>query len=176
MTCGVESTDLIATGSTKSVNVSSLPYTVKLQNSISYLSCYYHIAPAKYSFKDGAKIKIKIDKAANVSAYLFGGNSRENASISVVSNNATVTVGTEYVIDASTEAILLVNPNLNQLITSFSFTFVVSGTEYSWWEKLIMGPNGMIYFYVAIGCGAAIVVILISVVVCLIVRCCRKRS
>jgi hypothetical protein len=29
-TCGVDSLDLIATGSTKTVNVSSLPYSVKL--------------------------------------------------------------------------------------------------------------------------------------------------
>lgn len=46
--------------------------------------------------------------------YLYGGNSRTNASISVVSNNATLTVGTEYVLDISTEAVLVAVPVSNK--------------------------------------------------------------
>ncbi|CDW88451.1 UNKNOWN [Stylonychia lemnae] len=174
--CGVDSLELIASDSTKTVNVSSLPFSVKVQNSLSYLACYYHIKPLQYTWKNGAQIKVKIEKAGNVSAYLFGGTSRDNASISIIANNATATVSTEYTVDASTEIIIVVNPNLNQAITSFTFSFSISGSQYSWWEKLIMGPNGQIYFWVAIGCGALIVFVLLAVIIFLIVRCCRKSS
>lgn len=93
-----------------------------------------------------------------------------------MASNATLTTGTLYEIDASTELILIVNPNANVRNGNFNFTFVMSGTQYSWWEKLIAGPNGTTYFWVGIGCGGAIVLILIIIIIWLIVRCCRRRA
>lgn len=70
----------------------------------------------------------------------------------------------------------MINPNSNVKNANYNFTFVMSGTQYSWWEKLIAGPNGTTYFWIGIGCGGAIVLILIAVVIWLIVRCCRGRA
>ena len=126
--CGTDNLDLIATDNSKTVKVASLPYSVVVSNSINYLSCYYHISPQKYLYKDGAKIDIVIDTAANVSVYLLGGNSRTNASTAIVASNATATVGTKYQIDASMEAILVVNPVTNNKNTKFQFTFQMSGS------------------------------------------------
>ena len=79
-TCGVDSLELIATDNQKTVNVGNLPYKVTVSNRENYLSCYYHIAPEKYLYKEGAKIYIQVEKAAHMSIYLLGGNSRTNAS------------------------------------------------------------------------------------------------
>eukprot|EP00347_Sterkiella_histriomuscorum_P011686 403371497 len=174
--CGTDNLDLIATDNSKTVKVASLPYSVVVSNSINYLSCYYHISPQKYLYKDGAKIDIVIDTAANVSVYLLGGNSRTNASTAIVASNATATVGTKYQIDASMEAILVVNPVTNNKNTKFQFTFQMSGSQYSWWEKLIAGPNGTTYFWVAIGCAAGVAALILAVVIWLIVRCCRRSA
>lgn len=114
--------------------------------------------------------------ATDMGVYLLGGNKRTNASIAIVSNNASMTVGQEYSIDISTEAILVAIPNTNKLTGKYEFTYSLSGDEYSWLEKLISGPNGTTYFWVAIGCAAGIGALLLILIIFLIVRCCRRRS
>ena len=49
-----------------------------------------------------------------MNVYLYGGNSRKNASIPLVVNNATVSIGLDYVTDISTEMILVVIPVANK--------------------------------------------------------------
>jgi len=67
-----------------------------------------------------------------VNVYLYGGNSRKNASIPLVVNNATVSVGLDYVTDISTEMILVVIPVANKSDGQFIFTYSVQGTAYNW--------------------------------------------
>ena len=52
----------------------------------------------------------------------------------------------------------------------------MSGTQYSWWEKIISGPNGETYFWVAIGCAAGVGALILAIVIWLIVRCCRRSA
>jgi hypothetical protein len=128
LSCGVDSLDLIANDNSKTVTISNLPYSVVVSNTLNYMSCYYHIAPEKYVYKSGAMISIVVNKATNVSAYLLGGSSRTNASTTIVSNNASVTVGTKYQVDASMGFILVVNPNTSYANTAVSFTYYMEGT------------------------------------------------
>jgi hypothetical protein len=113
-TCGVGSNSLEASGSEKTVTVASLPYSTVSANALTYLSCYYHIKAASHTWKEGAKLKIKITKATDMSIYIYGGNSRENASIAVVTNNATASLNLAYEVDISTEAVIAAVPVANK--------------------------------------------------------------
>lgn len=158
------------------MTVDVLPYSVNVAHTITYLSCYYHISGEKYNWEDGAKLKIMVNKVSDVNLYLLGGNSRENASIAIIDNNATMVAGTTYEIDISTEAILVAVPVANKQTGSYSFTYEVSGSEYSWWQKLIHGPDGELYFWIAIGCAAGIGALFLAIIIVIIVKCCRRSS
>ena len=118
LTCGVESLDLIAGGSTNTVTVSKLPYYTVASNSKNYLGCYYHIAGETNIWKNGAKINVTLVSATDVSVYMYGGNNRSNASISVTSNNVTLSLNITYSIDISADAMLLVLPNSGKFTTT----------------------------------------------------------
>jgi hypothetical protein len=47
----------------------------------------------------------------NVTAYMYGGNSRSNASIAINSNNDTLAVNKSYSIDVSSDVMLVMIPN-----------------------------------------------------------------
>jgi len=111
-----------------------------------------------------------------VNVYILGGNSRTNASIALVMNNASATVGNPYLVDISTEAIIVALPVANKNTGSYAFTYTIKGEEYNWWEKLIYGPDGELYFWVAIGCAIAVGILIIAVLIVLIVKCCRRGS
>ena len=84
--------------------------------------------PEQYKWKDGAIMKLYIEKATDVQIQIFGGNSRSNASRSVLYNNATAWAGQVVTIDASMEAIILVKPREYVLNgASFSFKYGVGG-------------------------------------------------
>lgn len=55
-------------------------------------------------------------------------------------------------------------------------TYTIDGTEYNWWQKLIYGPDGELYFWVAIGCAAAIGALFLAVAIALIVYCCKRKN
>ena len=116
---------------------------MSVSNYINYLSCYYYLQVDDYTFKDGAKIDFTVLSQGDVRFYLYGGNSRTNASTSVTIGNTSLTTGQVYSVDVSMGAVLVILPVVNKTSsTSFSFTYVVSGSQYSWWESLIIGPNG----------------------------------
>ena len=69
-----------------------------------------------------------------MNVYLYGGNSRKNASIALVSNNATPSMGLDYVTDISTEMIIVVVPVANKLDGTFTFTYTIQGTAYNWFQ------------------------------------------
>jgi hypothetical protein len=64
---------------------------------------------------------------------MYGGNSRSNATIAVTDKNASLNTSQTYSIDGSSDAMLLLLPNVNSNISSFSFSYYASGTEYNWW-------------------------------------------
>ena len=66
---------------------------MRVSNAKSYLSCYYHISAYTNIWKAGSKINIKLNSANNVAVYMYGGNSKTNASIAVLAANLSLTVG-----------------------------------------------------------------------------------
>lgn len=53
----------------------------------------------------------------NVTAYMYGGNSRSNASIAVTASNSSLVTSKSYSIDASSDVMLVMIPN-NQSTTT----------------------------------------------------------
>jgi len=107
---------------------------------------------------------------------MYGGNGRTNASISV-NSNASLTVGTTYYIDVSAGAMLMILPVTGkQSSTYYSFTYKISGSGYSWWESLIVGPNGKKYFIIGIVCAAVIGALILAGTITVIVKCCCCRN
>ena len=119
---------------------------------------------------------MKLTSAQNVYVYMYGGNSRSNASITVADNNQSLSLGLPYIVDVSAGAVVLVLPYTNQSSVSFTFEYYVTGTEYNFWEKLVVGPHGETYFIVGLACGSAIVLSILIGVICCIVRCCRREE
>ena len=175
-TCAVDDLELTAHSYTQTVTVSNLPSTVRVSNRLSYLSCYYHIKADPFTWKDGGKINIKITNTTDVSFYLYGGNSRTNASINFTAANASLTSNKTYSIDISTEAILLILPTANKKTGTYVFTYSLSGEEYNWWQKLIMGPKGQTYFIIAIVCAGVVGLTFLIVFIILIVYCCKRKN
>ncbi|CDW85428.1 UNKNOWN [Stylonychia lemnae] len=175
--CGVDSLELIGTGSNKTVTVSKLPYKVSVQNTVNYLSCYYHLKVEGGTWKDGAKIKVVIQNQSDVRAFLYGGNSRTNASLNQTTANASLIIGQVYSIDISTEAMLVVLPVTDKAdTTTFKFSFQVVGTEFNYWEKLIYGPNGFTYYIVGLTLAGVIGLLILLSIIWGIIICCKRRN
>ena len=71
---------------------------------------------------------------------------------------------------------LVIVPTADREITQFTINYIVEGDEYPWWQKLIIGENGQLYFYIAVVCAGLIVVILLAILILCCVRCCRKKD
>lgn len=72
---------------------------------------------------------------------------------------------------------ILVIPNANRTnTTSFQFTFYVSGEQYGYWEKLIVGPNGFTYYIIALVCAGIIGLSFLTIIIFLIVRCAKRKN
>jgi hypothetical protein len=173
--CGVNSLELTATSSFKTINRTSFPSYVTVANKKSYLACYYHIKPESYKWKDGASIKILFSKLYDVNVQIFGGNSRTNASIPQVLNNLTVKAGQLVSVDASMEAVILIRPRDYRFNpTYFEFKFGIDGTQYPWYEAYFIGPDGKTYIIAAIAIASVIALILVIAVILCVVRCVNK--
>lgn len=81
-----------------------------------------------------------------------------------------------YSVDVSNDIIILALPNANAISSnSFTFEYYISGTEYNWWEKLIIGPNGTKYYIIALACAGAVGAAILLGIILGIVYCCKKR-
>jgi hypothetical protein len=110
-----------------------------------------------------------------VKFYVFGGNSRSNASIAINSGNQTFSAGSNVVVDVSTEAIILVQPRDYRFTgVNFKFSYAVIGEIYPWYESYIIGPDGYTYFIVGVSVGGVIALILLIVVILCIIKCVRS--
>lgn len=158
------------------MQVNNFPAYVTVSNAKSYKACYYTIAPAAYSFKDGAQIKLNLTSAQNMQVSVFGGTSRTNASYTVLYQNQTLPVGTVVAIDASMGFVLVVRALDNKLSpTSFSFNYEVQGSQYSYLESLIIGPDGQTYFIAGVAIFSFIAAILLAAVIYGCYHCLHER-
>ena len=80
-------------------------------------------------------------------------------------------------VDVSSGLMLLILPTTNKFIgTKFSFTFQVTGSEYNFFEKLVLGPNGKTFMIIGVVMAAVIFIIIFGLIIYGIVKCCRKSK
>lgn len=107
--------------------------------------------------------------------YVFGGNSRTNASIALNGmKNDTFKAGQLLTVDASAGLVVLVQPNANNVNGSFSFKYgVSSGERYPFYEKYFLGKDGETWQWVAVGVASFMALMLLIVILLCIIKCCR---
>lgn len=84
--------------------------------------------------------------------------------------------GSLVTVDASSGATIFVRPRDNRFLSSFQITYAVTGDEYVWIEKYILGPQGMTWFIVGVSVASFMALLLLIAIICCIVRCCRRRK
>jgi hypothetical protein len=62
-----------------------------------------------------------------MTVYMYGGNSRSNASIAITPNNDTLEVNNTYSIDVSSNAMLVMIPDNEATSNSFQFEYYALG-------------------------------------------------
>jgi len=97
--------------------------------------------------------------------------------------NMTIKLGNSYEsgslisVDAGTGLLLFVRPrDFRFYPTGFMFTYAVTGDEYVWIEKYILGPQGMTWFIVGVSVASFIALLILIAIICCIVHCCRNRK
>mmetsp|Transcript_1705 Transcript_1705/g.1167 ORF Transcript_1705/g.1167 Transcript_1705/m.1167 type:complete len:189 (-) Transcript_1705:386-952(-) len=138
-------------------------------------ACYWHFYVDDYEWEEGSYINVKVRSQSNVQVYMFGGNSRRNASINLTVGNSSLTT-TTYSIDASAEVMLMMVPVEQANSTEFKFSVYASGEQYSWLKALYIGEDADFYFYLTIIAGSLIVLILFIILIICICRCCKKSN
>jgi hypothetical protein len=63
-----------------------------------------------------------------MTAYVYSGTSRSNYTNNILTTNATMTVGSTYLVDVSSDAMMVLIPTKDKTITSFSINYYVSGS------------------------------------------------
>lgn len=71
---------------------------------------------------------------------------------------------------------LFIRPRDNRFLSSFSFKYAVTGDEYVWIEKFVIGPDGMTYFIVGVSIASFMALLILIAIICCIVSCCRKHK
>lgn len=85
-------------------------------------------------------------------------------------------IGQLITLDASSGATVFVRPRDNRFLSSFELYYAVTGDEYIWIEKYIIGPDGMTWFIVGVSVASFMALLLLIAIICCIVACCRKRK
>ena len=85
-------------------------------------------------------------------------------------------VGTVVSVDASMGLVVVVRPRDNRLWpASFSFKYGVKGSQYSFLESLIIGPDGQTYFIAGVSIFSVIAAILLAAVIYGCYHCLNER-
>ena len=74
-------------------------------------ACYWHISVPLYTWTLGTYIGIEVLASKNSSLYMFGGNSRTNASINITKYNTSLVTGEVYFLDATSDVMLVLVPS-----------------------------------------------------------------
>ena len=136
--CGLYNTNgsfvIEASTNTSSFTFDGLRYKDAEYKVKSVDTCYYQVQNPTYYYVNGS-ISIKFTKIEEgVNIYLNGGSDVYNSSMQIISNNQTVTVGSQYSVDQSTNFIVTAVPKYNNYNTSFTFEYFAEGIEYPWYE------------------------------------------
>ena len=88
------------------------------------------------TYKMKPTIYFKVTEMKNVNVYVYGGKSKEKATISLVTNNEMPSENEVYMVDASDDDGILVVafPNKDQMDTKFAFSY--------WAEEILEDPVG----------------------------------
>lgn len=90
-----------------------------------YDACYWELTAAP---SEGNSIHIKVTKAKNVNAYFYGGDSRSEATVSVVEDNAVLKAGETYHVPTDKGGLLTALPVLGETDTEFEFEYFIAPT------------------------------------------------
>lgn len=158
-----------------------------------YDSCYYEIGAVELSEDEvnnikkgvlGVGIQLTVTKASKMNVFLYGGNSRHNATESVVPGNGQVELNKPYFVDYQKGMLLVAYPSEENLDTEFEFKYELKGytksdllngqevRESNWWD--FEGPDGefllliisAVVGFLVIGCLA----------VCIGYYCCCRKG
>lgn len=102
-------------------------------------SCYYIIKAEPGLWHDSSQIYIYLNQSSNAVMNVFSGTNRNNASL-VIEQNQTVPVGTPIRIPYTSDAIITLRVDkLTSSNASASFSYLVVGTKYKWFEIPFIG-------------------------------------
>lgn len=139
--CGIDSTSGTDMGIKANITEATIDANIQYINQITvpsvrkYESCYYEVGSIPLTEEqeeqllegnEEIRIKLKVNIAKEMNVYLYGGNNRLNATISMVENNDQVIPGKTYSIDYKKGMLLVAYPNTN-VTTDFSFSYWLDG-------------------------------------------------
>lgn len=106
---------------------------------------------------------------------MYGGSSRTNRSIAFAVNNATFATGQSISVDAGNGVVILADPLAGHFTdASFQFSYRVTGSQYAWYEKYFLGPDGTTWLYVSIAVASLFALILLIIIIWGFVACARR--
>lgn len=174
---------LTADESIQSISTDEMKYQHGRPNVRQYDSCFYEIgaAPVVDDTKNQTQeytIQLSVIRATEMNVFLYGGNSRFNATIPMIEGNEPVKVGETYTIDSTLGMLLVAYPNAG-IDTEFEFVYTLVPkvipqpiSEVS--PSYIYGAIDDVYYYkIAIG---ALFVTLVLITICIFFCVCKKKN
>lgn len=90
-----------------------------------YDACYWELSAAP---SPGNCIHIKVTKAKNVKSYFYGGDTRSEATVSIVEDNSVLKAGETYHVPTDKGGLLTALPVLGETDTEFEFEYFIAPT------------------------------------------------
>ena len=170
--CNRTSESLIATTEAQTFEANQI--VVEERDYELYESCHYTIEVPEYTYMDGAILEITVNSLNSSSLYIYEGTDRHNAS-ALVEANATAVVGAPYHLPASSKAVLVMQTIPGGGTGSGSFSYIVRGSQYPFWEKPFLGEESWKWFAALIMTVLIPLLLLVLLIVC-ICRCCSDEK
>jgi hypothetical protein len=141
-------------------------------------ACYYEIGTFPIKLlrpflndtyeKYGLRIHVQVTKNVNVNAYVYGGSSRSNATISIISGNEMMETKTNYTIDYTDGLVIVAYPDQPDMPTEFEYQYWIGPYDGSFWDRManldFSGKDGELYLLAFLG--------LILGSICVLCCCC----
>lgn len=114
-------------------------------------SCYYLIQANTDEWESSSEILIWLTSYVNAEMHVWRGSDRRNASL-VVEANSTMAIGAPVRIPVSEGAIVTLRvADLKQNDGKATFSYMVSGTRYRWYERPFVNNLHIYFYYIMIG-------------------------
>ena len=120
----------------KTISTEDIYYLKGAPSVRQYDSCFYEIGMSDITEEQRAElltgdnnaisINVRVTKASEMNAYLYGGADRYSATMPIVQNNEQVSLGHTYKVDSETGFLLVAYPNTD-VDTEFEFTYTLEG-------------------------------------------------